>query len=106
MRVSGRAASLRTWNRIKADVLGIPVSRIPGDATTSGVAMLAGLGVGIYPDPGAAVATACRPDVAIQPDPANHDRYSAVYERYRTVVASATLHGGADSGQRDAGGGG
>jgi sugar (pentulose or hexulose) kinase len=106
MRVSGRAASLRTWNRIKADVLGIPVSRIPGDATTSGVAMLAGLGVGIYPDPGAAVATACRPDVAIQPDPANHDRYSAVYERYRTVVASATLHGGADSAQRDAGGGG
>ena len=42
MRVSGRPASLRTWNHIKADVLGIPVSRVPGDATTSGVAMLAG----------------------------------------------------------------
>jgi len=104
MRVSGRAASLRTWNRIKADVLGIPVSRIPGDATTSGVAMLAGLGVGIYPDSESAVASACRPDVAIQPDPANHDRYSAAYEHYRTVIASATLHTAAGPAQRDAGG--
>jgi hypothetical protein len=51
-----------------------------------------------------AVATACRPDVAIEPDPANHDRYSAVYERYRTAVASATLHTGAGSAQGDAGG--
>jgi sugar (pentulose or hexulose) kinase len=95
MRVSGRPASLRIWNRIKADVLGIPVSRVPGDATTSGVAMLAGLGVGVYPDPVSAVATACRPEAAIQPDPANHDRYSAIYEHYREVVASATLHAGA-----------
>ena len=83
MRVSGRPASLRTWNHIKADVLGIPVARVPGDATTSGVAMLAGLGVGIYPDAESAIAAACRPERAIQPDPANHDRYEAVYERYR-----------------------
>jgi sugar (pentulose or hexulose) kinase len=103
MRVSGRPASLRTWNRIKADVLGIPVSRIPGDATTSGVAMLAGLGVGIYPDSESAVASACRPDAAIQPDSVNHDRYSDAYERYRTAVASSTLHTAAGPAQRDAG---
>jgi xylulokinase len=92
MRVSGRPASLRTWNRIKADVLGIPVARVPGDATTAGVAMLAGLGVGIYADPEAAIATACRPEPAILPDPANHDRYTALYEDYRAAVASTTLH--------------
>jgi sugar (pentulose or hexulose) kinase len=94
MRVSGRPASLRTWNHIKADVLGIPVSRVAGDATTSGVAMLAGIGVGIYPDAASAIAVACRPDPPIEPDMANHDRYTPLYERYRTVVASATLHGG------------
>ena len=95
MRVSGRAASLQTWNQIKADVLGIPVRRVPGDATTAGVAMLAGLGVGVYPDPESAVAIACRPDAPAHPDPANHDRYASIYEHYRTVVASSTLHTGA-----------
>jgi sugar (pentulose or hexulose) kinase len=95
MRVSGRAASLRTWNHIKADVLGIPVLRIPGDATTAGVAMLAGLGIGVYPNAESAIATACRPDAPIEPDLANHDRYAAVYERYRAVVASTALHPGA-----------
>jgi len=94
MRVSGRPASLRTWNQIKADVLGIPILRVPGDATTAGVAMLAGLGVGVYPDAESAVSVACRPDAPIEPDPANHDRYAAVYEHYRTAVASTTLHAG------------
>jgi sugar (pentulose or hexulose) kinase len=65
--------------------------------------MLAGLGVGIYPDAESAVASACRPDMAIQPDPANHDRYSAAYESYRAAVASATLHTAVGSAQRDAG---
>jgi xylulokinase len=92
MRVSGRPASLRTWNQIKADVLGIPVLRVPGDATTSGVAMLAGLGVGVYRDPESAIAIACRPEAPVEPDPANRDRYSAVYEHYREIVSSRTLH--------------
>jgi xylulokinase len=95
MRVSGRPASLRTWNHIKADVLGIPVLRIPGDATTSGVAMLAGLGVGIYEDASSAIAVACRPEAPTEPDLANHDRYARVYERYLEAVASSTLHTGA-----------
>jgi xylulokinase len=93
MRVSGRPASLRTWNHIKADVLGIPLSRVAGDATTSGVAMLAGIGVGIYPDAASAIAIACRPDPPIEPDLAHHDQYTTLYEHYRSVVASGTLHG-------------
>lgn len=88
LRVSGRPASLRTWNRIKADVLGIPVSRVPGDATSAGVALLAGLGVGVYPSPESAMAMACRRDPPIEPDAANHDRYQSIYEHYREVVGS------------------
>jgi sugar (pentulose or hexulose) kinase len=56
--------------------------------------MLAGIGVGVYTDAASAVAVACRPDPAIEPDMANHDRYTPLYEHYRTVVASSTLHGG------------
>ncbi len=91
LRVSGRPASLQTWGRIKADVLGIPVSRVPGDATGAGVALLAGLGVGLYSSPEVAMATACRRNSPIEPDAANHQRYQAIYEHYREVVASATL---------------
>jgi xylulokinase len=91
LRVSGRPASLQTWGQIKADVLGIPVSRVPGDATGAGVALLAGLGVGLYAGPEDAMATACRRDSPIEPDAANHERYRDIYERYREVVASATL---------------
>src|SRR6202030_472788 len=88
LRVSGRPASLQTWSRIKADVLGIPVARVPGDATSAGVALLAGLGVGVYPSAESAMAMACRRDPPIEPDAANHDRYEGIYEHYREVVGS------------------
>ncbi len=91
LRVSGRPASLQAWGQIKADVLGIPVSRVPGDATGAGVALLAGLGVGLYSSPTVAMATACRRDSPIEPNTANHERYQGIYEHYREVVASATL---------------
>jgi xylulokinase len=97
LRVSGRPASLQTWGRIKADVLGIPVSRVPGDATAAGVALLAGLGVGIYPSAESAMATACRRDSPIEPDAANHDKDQAIYAHYREVLASATLRVGTSS---------
>jgi xylulokinase len=92
LRVSGRSADLVTWNQIKADVLGLPVRRVPGEATAAGVAMLAGLGVGIYSDPDDAVAAACRLDDPVDPDPANHQRYQEIYERYRAAIGSAVAH--------------
>jgi xylulokinase len=91
LRVSGRPANLLTWNQIKADVLGIPVVRVPGDATAAGVAMLAGLGVGVYRDPEAALAARLL-DEPVQPNAENHERYEAIYERYRAAVASPSSH--------------
>ena len=49
LRVSGGDTRLGTWNRIKADVTGLPVRTVEGDAASAGVAMLAGLGVGRVP---------------------------------------------------------
>ena len=60
LRVSGGDTRLASWTRIKADVLGIPVRTVPGDAAVSGVAMLAGLGAGIYRD-------RCRGHRAVRP---------------------------------------
>ena len=98
LRVSGQAASLATWNQIKADVLGIPVRVVPGDATAAGVAMLAGLGAGAYRSPADAVATACHPGDEVRPDPANQARYDDLYDRYlavrRSALARTPLQGG------------
>ena len=88
LRVSGHAASLRSWNQVKADVLGVPVLRVPGDATAAGVAMLAGIGVGAYSGPDEAVAAACHPQEPVLPDHGSADQYDAAYQRYRAVLAS------------------
>ena len=88
LRVSGQAAGLHSWNQIKADVLGVPVRRVPGDATAAGVAMLAGIGVGAYSGPAEAVAAACHPGEAVLPDPGHRERYDALYHRYRAALAS------------------
>ena len=88
LRVSGQAAGLRAWNQIKADVLGVPVLRVPGDATAAGVAMLAGIGVGAYSGPEEAVATACHPAEPVLPARGSAERYDALYQRYRAVLAS------------------
>jgi xylulokinase len=91
LRVSGGGAALGSWNRIKADVLGIPVTRVPGDATAAGVAMLAGLGVGLYRDAADAVASASHPEPAIDPDPTTQALYEPIYERYRALVTSMVV---------------
>ena len=92
LRVSGGDARLGTWNRIKADVLGIPVVRVPGDATAAGAALLAGLGVGVYRDPAEAVSIAGRPDAPIEPDPDARARYDELYPAYRALLASRAIH--------------
>ncbi len=72
LRVSGGDTRLASWNRIKADVLGLPVVTVPGDAAVGGVAMLAGLGAGTYATVDEAIAT-LRPSRASpgagRPDP-------------------------------------
>ena len=94
LRVSGGDSRLGTWNQIKADVLGIPVIRVPGDATSAGAALLAGLGVGIYRNPAEAVALGSRPDRPIEPDLAVHARYDELFRAYRALITSRAIHTG------------
>jgi xylulokinase len=91
LRVSGGGASLAAWNQIKADVTGIPVVRVAGDSTAAGAAMLAGLGAGIYGDPGEAVSAGYRPAERAEPDPAHRALYDDLYQRYQTLVASPVV---------------
>jgi len=89
LRTSGGDTRLATWNRIKADVIGVPVVTVPGDAAVGGVAMLAGLGAGIYRDAADAIRRCVRLDDALEPDPVAYAHYQTAFEAWRTLAASA-----------------
>jgi sugar (pentulose or hexulose) kinase len=94
LRISGGDTRLASWTRIKADVTGLPVRTIPGDAAVTGVAMLAGLGAGVYRDVADAVSRCVRPDPAVEPDRATRSVHADGYERSRALAAAALVRAG------------
>lgn len=91
LRVSGGDTRLTTWNRVKADVTGCPVVTIPGDATVTGVAMLAGIGSGVYRDLDEAIERCVHPEPPIEPDPRVAAAYDERFRAYRELVASTAV---------------
>jgi Sugar (pentulose and hexulose) kinases len=88
LRVSGGDSRLGTWNRIKADVIGVPVTVVPGDAAVTGVAMLAGLGTGVYRDVDEAIARCVRFGERLEPDPSVRDAYEGRYAAFQALMAA------------------
>jgi sugar (pentulose or hexulose) kinase len=91
LRVSGGDTRLGAWTRIKADVLRIPIRTVPGDAAVTGVAMLAGLGAGIYRDPAEAIARCVRLDDPVEPDPRTATAYHDAATAWRALAASGAV---------------
>jgi xylulokinase len=89
LRISGGDTRLGTLNRIKADVTGLPVATVPGDAAATGVAMLAGLGAGVYRDVAEAIVRCVRPNPAIDPNPAAQAAYDERFAAWRRLFAAA-----------------
>jgi xylulokinase len=89
LRISGGDTRLATWSRVKADVLGIPVLTVPGDAAVTGVAMLAGLGAGVYRDPAEAIARCVRLEPPVEPDPETVATYAGARASYHALLGSA-----------------
>ncbi len=86
MRLIGGGARGRLWNRIMADVYGLPVERLAilEEATSMGAALTGGVGVGLYPD--FSLAQTMNPVVeVVAPDPAA----GAVYDRVYPVFDAA-----------------
>jgi xylulokinase len=91
LRVSGGDARLTTWNQIKADVIGVPVVPVPGDAAVGGVAMLAGLGAGHYEDVEDAVRRCVRPSAPIEPDRTTFSLYNDRFRAWRELAAAGVV---------------
>jgi sugar (pentulose or hexulose) kinase len=90
IRVVGGGAVSALWNQIRADAVGIEVER-PSltEGTATGIALLAGLGVGAYQDLAEAARTIAPVDSMYAPDPARHQAYNALAKLRRVVYAGA-----------------
>ncbi len=92
-RAIGGGARSDVWNRIKADVLGVPVARVLEEETaTRGAALVAAAGVGALDDV-AAVAARVPLGAPIEPDDERHARYAELVDRYARLVTLVADHG-------------
>lgn len=83
------------WLAIVADVLGLD-GEVPESSDASlGAAMLAGVGVGIFPSLDESVRRCYRISRRVTHDQRNTDRYDALFERYRTTMPPASRAGAA-----------
>jgi sugar (pentulose or hexulose) kinase len=80
---SGGGTRLQDWMQIKADVFGCPIE-VPAtnDTTLLGAALLAGLGIGLYPDASSAVSAVHKiPDHIYNSSDSQHRAYQDLYQK-------------------------
>jgi xylulokinase len=89
VRVVGGGAKSALWNRIKADVVGLPLA-VPEtlETTALGAAMLALVGAGASATLSEAVDLAVRIKERVEPQAAGHAAYEQHYQLYRSVYQS------------------
>jgi xylulokinase len=99
-RVVGGGAKSDVWNRIKADVLGIPYQRLQrAEFGTWGSAMIAGKAVGLFDDLAAKALESAQPaGEPVRPDAAAHRQYQPLVEQY--IAMQANLAASATTAQR------
>ena len=86
VRSVGGGSKSESWTRIKADVLGVPVTVPPlGHGAAAGAAMLAGLATGLWPDEASAKALVAEEGRTFEPDPEMTRRYAERLELYREL---------------------
>jgi xylulokinase len=76
--------------RLQADIFGVPVCTVNREEGPAyGAALLAAVGVGAYPDLGAATRATLQRGALERPDPSAHASYQRYYERYRSAFNAA-----------------
>ena len=84
----GGGARNRLWAEIVAHVMNVPVELPqPGDASF-GSALLAGVGLGVFPDARTAAARRLAPARRLEPDPKLASLYDREFARYRQIHAA------------------
>jgi xylulokinase len=89
IRSTGGGTKSALWNQIKADVLGIPVL-IPETSIGApfGDALLAGIGLGIYPDINRSLKEMIQIKARYEPDLENHKIYKELFDIYKALYGN------------------
>jgi xylulokinase len=85
VRFTGSGAQSETWRRIIVDTLGWPCEVTDHVAEARGAAIDLAVALGLYRDVDEAAAAMVRPTARLEPDPAAHERYSAIYAHWQRV---------------------
>ena len=86
LHATGGGAHSAEWMQMKADMLNLPIVALrTADAGTVGSAMLTGVAVGLFRDLEAAADHMVEPVHTYLPRPDMHEKYMAIFERYRQV---------------------
>jgi len=89
IRASGGGGRSRLWKQIQADVFGNAMTTInSSEGPALGVALLAGVGTGIYKNVAEACDTAIKVVEVQQPDMDRHSKYTKFYGIYRQLYKS------------------
>ena len=83
---AGGASKSGLWSQILADVLGLPVEvPVVKEATALGAALLAGKGIGLYPDIQKAARELVKTEKVFSPDGKNREIYRRAYENWQAA---------------------
>ncbi len=89
LNASGGCAKSRLWLQMKADILGLPITRMSTDeAGTVGGIMLTGVATGVYANLKEAAKALVRPVEVYTPRAEMYERYERHYARYRGLYAA------------------
>ncbi|MDE8350110.1 MAG: xylulokinase [Acidocella sp.] len=88
IRLMGGGAKSPTWRQIIADVTGLEVEVMETTDASFGAALLAGVGVGVFATPEAAVASCVRRVAFGSPDAAHHALYTKQFAIYKAAQAA------------------
>ena len=86
MMACGGGGRSKVWRQMLADMYGCPVNTIHADEGPAlGVAILAGVGAGVYNSVEEACDTIIRKNITQQPIMENHDVYMGYYDLYKKL---------------------
>ena len=84
LRFTGGGSKNTVWRQIVADVLGQPLDGVRSDSTL-GAAIIAAVGIGLYPSPHDAVEAMVHKTFHTEPDDTSMDFYDQEYQRFRRI---------------------
>ena len=86
VRLGGGGARGPLWRRIQTDIYGYPTEVLAAEEGGAyGAALLAGVGVGAWPDTDTACEESLEVAESFQPDPETARIYTSAYRRYREI---------------------